>query len=121
MTKVYSFEKLDVWNKSRALIRQIYLLTQGFPKEEAFGLTSQLRRSAVSVASNIAEGSSRMSSRDKARFSEIAFGSLMEALNQLVIAVDLGYIEEVHLEEIRPLIDETGNKINSLRRSQLYK
>jgi len=80
--KQFSFEKLVVWQKSKDLSIHIYRITSSFPKEEKFGLISQLRRCAVSIASNLAEGSGRNSSKDKARFSEIAYGSLLELLNQ---------------------------------------
>ena len=74
--KIYSFEKLDVWQKSRALIKGIYRLTESFPSDEKFGLTNQLRRAGVSVASNLAEGTSRASGRDQARFTQLSYGSL---------------------------------------------
>jgi len=117
--KTYSFEKLIVWNQSRALVKEIYSLTKLFPKEELFGLTSQIRRAAISVSSNLAEGSARISRKEKARFSEVAFGSLMEVLNQLILAQDLGYISESDILKRRPLIEEIANKINKLRKSQL--
>ncbi len=117
--RLYSFEKLDVWQRSRELASRVYNLTLNFPAEEKFGLTNQMRRAAISVASNIAEGSSRSSMKDQARFSEIAFGSLMEVLNQLVISSDLKYLTEEELSQMRPLIEEIGNKLNSLRKFQL--
>ena len=117
--KKYSFEKLEVWNRSRELTKLIYRLSQQFPKEEMFGLTSQIRRSVTSVPTNLAEGSARISGKEKARFSEIAFGSLIEVLNHLILAEDLDFILEKEVIELRPLIDEIGNKINSLRKVQL--
>ena len=83
----YSFENLEVWQKSRKLVKTIYKTTEKFPKDEKFGLTSQIRRVSISVSSNIAEGSTRWSKKDKARFYEIAFGSLMEILNQLILSI----------------------------------
>ena len=115
----FSFEKLDVWQRSRLLTENIYKLSGDFPPEERYGLTSQLRRSAVSVSSNIAEGTSRHSGKDKARFTEIAYGSLMEVLNQLITANDLEFIKESELNEIRPLIEEIGNKLNALYNFQI--
>ncbi|MBA7536673.1 hypothetical protein ES705_28937 [subsurface metagenome] len=115
----YSFEKLEVWQLSRKLVKEIYTITSVFPDEEKFGLVNQTRRSAISIASNLAEGSSRNSSKDKANFSQIAYTSLMELLNQLIIAVDLGYLIEDILANLRLLIDEIANKINALRKSQL--
>ena len=117
--RTYSFEKLNVWKLSRTLVKDIYSLTKTFPPEEQFGLTSQIRRATISISSNLAEGSARISGKEKARFSEIAFGSLMEVLNQLILAQDLGYISEFDILRRRPLIEEIANKINSLRKSQL--
>ena len=118
---IYSFEKLDVWNKARILSAKIYSSSAKFPKEETYGLTSQIRRAVVSVSSNIAEGTSRTSYKDKARFTTIAYSSLMEVLSQLILAVDLEYINTDEYDKIRPLIEEVGNKLNSLRKSQLLK
>ena len=84
---------LDAWKISRRLVSDIYRLTQAFPKEELFGLTSQLRRSAVSVPSNIAEGAARAGGREFAQFLNVARGSLSELETQLLIAGDLGYIK----------------------------
>ncbi len=117
--RLYSFEKLEVWNLSRKLTKNIYTISAEFPSEEKFGLVSQIRRAVISVTSNIAEGSSRKSGMEQARFSEIAFGSLMEVLNQLIAANDLGFISEEVINRQRPLIKEIGNKLNKLRESQL--
>ena len=116
---IYSFEKLDVWQKARILNSNIYTLTMNFPKEETYGLVQQLRRASISISSNIAEGSSRTSHRDKARFTNMAYGSLLEVLNQLILSKDLSYIDEVEYKSIRPLIEEIGNKLNALRNYQL--
>ncbi len=83
---MFKFEKLDVWQSAVEYADLIYSVTQSFPADEKFGLTSQLRRSAVSVSSNIAEGSSRSSDADFARFIEIAYGSLLEFVSELEIA-----------------------------------
>ncbi|MEP6168424.1 MAG: four helix bundle protein, partial [Rhodopirellula bahusiensis] len=80
---MFSFEKLDVWSKSVDLADVVYRLTKDFPDYERFGLANQMRRAAVSVSSNIAEGSSRESRKDFARFIQLAFGSLMEIVSQL--------------------------------------
>jgi len=117
--KLYSFEKLDVWQRSRVLVFMIYKLTKTYPKDERFGLVSQLRRASVSVSSNLAEGSGRASFKEQARFSEISFGSLIEVLNQLILSNDLEYLSEDELKEFRVIIEEIGNKINSLKQSQL--
>ena len=116
--KQYPFEKLDVWNRSREFVKMIYLVTDGFPAGERYGLTQQMRRAVISVASNIAEGSARKSLKDQSRFSVMAYGSLMEILNQLIIAKDLGYIEEAGYITSRKMIEELSNKLNSLNNSQ---
>lgn len=112
--KTYSFEKLEVWQDSRLLVKEIYTITKPFPTEERFGLTSQLRRAMVSVSCNISEGTSRWSNKEKVRFIEIAFSSLMEVLNCLILANDLEYIDESKLFQLRESIDKVGNKLNSL-------
>ena len=114
----YSFEKLDVWQQSRELVKDIYEITEKFPNEEKFGLTSQIRRATISVSSNLAEGAARKTAKDQAYFSTIAYGSLMEMLNQLILATDLNFIKKESLDKIRPKIEEVGNKLNSLRNSQ---
>lgn len=119
--RLFSFEKLDVWKLSIKLTKLVYRLTKAFPDDEKFGLTSQIRRASVSIASNLAEGSSRISRKEQARFSEISYGSLHEVLNQLIIANELDYISEKELDNLRPLIEEIANKINSLRNYQLNK
>jgi len=117
--KEFSFEKLKVWQKSKDLSINIYEVTAKFPNEEKFGLVSQLRRCAVSVASNLAEGSGRHSNKDKARFSEIAFGSLLELLNQLIISNDLYFVTDQDYKTLRNQIEEISRMINALRKSQL--
>ncbi|MBK7697255.1 MAG: four helix bundle protein [Saprospiraceae bacterium] len=114
---IYGFEKLDVWQKSRLLVRDIYLITKSFPEDERFGLTSQLRRAMISVSCNIAEGTSRWSNKEKIRFIEIAYGSLMEVVNCLMLAFDLEYISEQKILELRFNIDIVANKLNGLKKS----
>ena len=89
----FSFESLEVWQKSRALVSDVYRLVQLFPSYENHALCDQIRRSVISIPSNIAEGSGRTSIKEKIHFIEIAFGSLMEVYCQLQLAVDLGYIK----------------------------
>jgi four helix bundle protein len=110
----YAFENLEVWQKSRKLVKTVYKLTGNFPIEEKYGLTSQLRRASVSVSSNIAEGSTRWSRKDQARFYEISFGSLIEVLNQAILANDLDFLKDDALINIRVDIDAIGRMINSL-------
>ena len=90
--RITSFTKLDAWKEGHVLVLSIYKETKTFPKEELFGLTSQIRRAAVSITSNIAEGFSRNSWREKMQFYATARASLTEVENQLVIARDVGYI-----------------------------
>ena len=114
---LYSFEKLEVWQLARKLVGIIYKITDKFPADEKFGLTNQLRRAAVSIASNIAEGSTRSSLKDQVRFIEIAYGSLMEVYTQLCIAVDLSYSSEEKIQDVNLLIKELSNKLNALSRT----
>lgn len=95
------FTTLKAWQEAHKLVLQIYSITIKFPKEEIFGLVSQLRRAAVSVSSNLAEGSSRISSKEKTNFYRISIGSLIEVENQLLIARDIGYISRPDFEKIR--------------------
>jgi four helix bundle protein len=97
---MFNFEKLDVWQKAVDFADVIYNETQGFPSEERFGLTNQLRRAAVSISSNIAEGSSRSSKNDFARFGEIAAGSVFEAVSQTFIAHRRGFLSEDQFRNI---------------------
>lgn len=92
-------------------------MTNHFPTEERFGLTSQLRRASVSISSNIAEGSTRWGKRDKARFYEIAYGSLIEVMNQLILSADLDFMDEVELNRLKPQIDEISRMLDALYKS----
>ena len=113
----YSFENLEVWQESRKLVKALYLASENFPKEEKYGLTNQIRRAGISVSSNIAEGSNRWSNKDKARFYEIAYGSLMEVLNQLILSNDLGFLKTDKLNELRINIDKISRMLNALYKS----
>src|SRR5687768_16493198 len=117
--KTYSFEKLDVWQESRQLAVKVYKVTREFPDEEKFGLISQLRRSGISLSSNIAEGTSRHTAIDQVRFYEIAYGILMELLNQLIISCDLEFISTEILSALRLAVDSISFKLSSLRNSKL--
>ena len=92
--KVYSFEKLEGWQHARKLAVWTYTITNKFPKEEKFGLTLQMRRAAISIASNIAEGTSRKTSKDQSHFSTIAYSSTIELLNDLIISNELLFMTE---------------------------
>ena len=115
--QTYPFERLAVWQLSRTFVASIYQLLALFPSEEKYALCDQLRRAAISVPSNIAEGCSRMSFKEQKHFIEIAYGSLMEVYCQLIIAADLGYISTEQINDIKPLIDKIAKMLNSLRAS----
>lgn len=115
--RLYSFEKLEVWQLSKQLVVDIYKISAHLPESEKFGITSQLRRAAFSISNNIAEGSSRRSAKDKVRFIEIAYGSLLEVLNILLICFELEFIDQGNVLKIRKSIEEIGNKLNALRRA----
>jgi len=104
---LFSFERLDAWKLSRSLVREIYNVVKKFPRDELFGMISQARRAAVSVAANIAEGSYRSSRKERLHFYEISFGSLVEVLNLIILANDFGYIKEQEYKTLR-------NKIQTL-------
>jgi len=120
-SKIESFRELVVWQRAMQLANKVYDAVSKFPKEEMFGLTSQMRRSAVSVASNIAEGSQRSSKKEFIQFLTIARGLLAELLTQLILAQDRQFIPRVQYEEIYSLIDEVSRMsmrlIQSLKRS----
>lgn len=114
MSYVFPFEKLEVWQLSRKLVVKIYQITNSFPDSERYGLTSQLRRAAVSVASNIAEGEGRrLRVKDSLRFISISYASLMEVMNQIILSGDLGFLALNELPELREDIRILSNKINS--------
>ncbi|MDQ6756159.1 MAG: four helix bundle protein [Bacteroidota bacterium] len=116
--KIYSFEKLECWQHARRLAVWIYNSTKKIPAEEKFGLTSQMRRAAISIASNIAEGTSRKSSKDQSHFSTIAYSSTIELLNDLIISNDLLFLSDNFYSEGRSLVERQTFLIAQLRRSQ---
>lgn len=113
----FRFEKLDVWHKAIELADKVYLATEAFPSDERFGLTNQMRRASVSISSNIAEGSSRSSDREYARFVEIAYGSVMEIVSQLYIAQRRQFINEERFKAIYQLCDDVARMLSGLRAS----
>ena len=117
---VYGFEKLFVWQESRELTNRVYKLSKEFPSKEKFELTNQIRRAAVSVTANIAEGSSRKSKKDFAHFLQISYSSLVEVLSHLFIAYDLKYLDEKVFITVKKDINRISNKINALYNSQLH-
>lgn len=117
--KVYGFERLKVWQKAEELALLIYKVTADFPSLEKFGLSSQMRRAAISIVSNLAEGSSRHTKKEKARFTEISYGSALELLNQSIISKDLNFISENQYVEIRNAISEITAMLDALHKAQL--
>ena len=113
----YSFEKLNAWQEAKKLVVAVYQLLDSFPKFENYALCDQIRRSIVSVPSNIAEGSGRKSLKEQIHFLEIAYGSLMEVYNQLLIAIALTYITKESVDSIKPTIDAVAKMINGLSKT----
>ena len=109
-----AFRNLEIWQLSISLVKKIYLITRDFPNCEIYTLTSQMRRSAISVPSNIAEGSRRGSPLDFVRFLNIALGSLAELESQVIIARELDYIREDCLNDLTEHIDHISRKISNL-------
>jgi len=116
-TPRFRFEKLQVWHDARSLSNDVYRLTQCFPMAELYGLTSQIRRAAVSVSANIAEGAGRNSDRDFAHFLEQSYGSAMELASHLYIASDLGFFGKEPLEALLACVENTAKRIAALDRS----
>ncbi|QDS98392.1 four helix bundle protein [Adhaeretor mobilis] len=111
------YQELDVWKLAMHFTSAIYRLTASFPKDEQFGLSSQLRRAAVSIPSNIAEGHARSSNNELRRFCTIARGSLAEVETQLVIAEDLGYLNPKETEQAHETTTKLGKMLSGLIRS----
>lgn len=112
---VQSYRDLIVWQKSMDLVERVYRMTGVFPKEEMYGLSSQVRRAAVSIPSNIAEGQARKSTAEFMQFLSIAQGSRAEVETQTLIAQRLGYVTESQIKEILSLLDEISRMLNTLR------
>lgn len=117
--KPFPFEKLEVWRDARKLIKATYQSTRAFPKTETFNLASQLNRAIVSVASNLAEGGVRGSLKDQAHFSNLAYGSLMEAACQVILCSDLGFIPETEGDPLLSSMQDLSVRLHNRRESQL--
>ena len=113
----FNFEKLDVYHQIREYNKQVYVLVNKFPSFEQFALCSQIRRAVVSIASNVAEGVSRDSQKEKVHFISIAYGSLMETFAQLQLATDFGYINQEDLDNLRPAVFSIMRKLYALKKS----
>lgn len=114
---MFGFEKLDVWKKSVDLADGVYRVTRDFPDYEKFGLSNQMRRAAVSVSSNIAEGSSRESKTDFARFRQMAYGSLMEVVSQLHVAQQQEFIPAEEARKLYGECEQIARMLSGLKRS----
>ena len=115
--EIFNYKKLVAYQRAKDLVKAVYDLLRGFPKEEQYALCDQLKRAVVSVTSNIAEGTNRQTYPDKIHFLEIAYGSLMEVHSQMDVACDLGYISAVNLMFIEELIIGVVKPLSGLRSS----
>ncbi len=117
MKNLFRFEKLIIWKDSILYAKKIYLITKSLPKEEIFGLISQLKRAALSISSNIAEGSGSTTSKDFAHYLDISIKSITETVSQLLFAVEMGYLTR---EEIDPLYEDAQVLIKKIQGFKKY-
>jgi four helix bundle protein len=115
--KVKNYQELIAWQKAMDLVEEVYLASRSFPREELYGLTSQLRRAAVSIPSNVAEGQGRRTTPDFLRHLSIAYGSLRELETQILIATRLGYLAQGKCYEVMNTAGEVGRLLNGLTSS----
>ena len=115
MTEARSHRELVVWQKAMDLVVEVYGVSKGFPPPEQYGLTSQLRRAAVSVPANIAEGSARGSAKDYSNFLAVAKGSLMETETLLMLAIRLGYLKDGDAARSLSLVTEVSKMLTAMR------
>ncbi|MDX2112360.1 MAG: four helix bundle protein [Alphaproteobacteria bacterium] len=115
--KIRNYKDLEVWQKGRVLVKQVYQLTKLFPKEEIYGLTAQLRRAVVSVPSNIAEGHSRSGTKDFIQFISVSIGSLAEVETQIILSEDLEFCQPAQTISIYKNIEELQRMLHALRSS----
>jgi four helix bundle protein len=116
---MFNFEKLEVWREAIDFADFVYSITRAFPDEEKFGLTNQMRRAAVSISSNIAEGSSRSSRPDFARFVEIATGSVFEVVSHATISERQGFLAKANFSRLYSACEKQSKMLSGLRRSLL--
>ena len=114
---MFNFEKLDTWNEAIAFADIVYSLTRAFPPDERFGLTNQMRRAAVSISSNLAEGCSRSSKADYARFVEIATGSVFEVVSQATIGRNQGFLNATDYEHLYNAAEKQSRMLSGLKKS----
>ena len=117
----YSYQTLNVYKDAKAMVVDVYRLLKQYPAEERYTLCDQIRRAAISITSNIAEGMSRYSDKEKVHFLEIAYASMMEVESQLDISVDLEYITKEQFETIEKAIKAVGKQLSVLRAKYLPK
>lgn len=115
----FGFEKLEVWQSAMDLSKFVYSITENFPQSELYNLTSQMRRAAISIPSNIAEGSCKSSLKEQAKFSEIAFGSLMELLCQLILSNEQNYLHANNYSLCREKVEQLSRQLNAYKNSQI--
>jgi len=115
----FSFEKLKVWQEAIDLSVEVYGISMSFPADEKYGITSQLKRATNSISANVAEGTSRITNKDKAHFTTIAFSTTMEVLNHIILCKKLDFIDEITYNDVRQRIYKISNMFNALRKSQL--
>ena len=111
---MHSFRKLQVYCTAKNLVKEVYLLIDTFPTTERYALSDQLRRSVISVPSNIAEGLGRSTDKDRGHFMQIAYGSLIEVLAQLDLAHDIGFISTTEFERLEKIIEEESKLLNGM-------
>ncbi len=114
---MHNFKELRIWQRSRQMVKEVYQLTASFPKSEQYGLISQINRSAISVISNIAEGAGRSSNIDFNRFLDIAVGSAFELESQLIVSVDLGFLNEESIKDIIIELNEIEKMIRGFQKN----
>ena len=119
MERKFNFRNLICYQKGRFLVKEVYALVKAFPVEEKYALGDQLRRAIVSVTSNIAEGSGRQSLKDQAHFLELSYGSLMEVMSQLDLALDLSFIDNENYNRLELLVEEEAKIVSGYRASLL--
>ena len=113
----FYFEKLEVWQNARKLVKEIYKISRNFPDGERFGITNQIRRASTSITANIAEGVSRNTNKDKSKFINIAYSTSIEVINFLILSWDLDFISEEKYIELREKTELITNQLNSFYKS----
>lgn len=114
---MFNFERLEAWQHALDIAETVYIMTRAFPSEERYGLASQLRRAAVSVSANLAEGASRISSQEQVRFVEIALGSLHEVVSEAAIGKRQGFVGDDDFARLYAMAEKQGRMLSGLRRS----